>query len=164
MRGKDRIGLCLMNFGDHLFDRRRRKGRLRGIARRAGHDHGGFLGKTARVKDLRPAIREPAVAHDQRAALAKLARHGLHRIGAATRHKRHGAAVIDVAQHGRDIAHHTLEARRHVVQAAIGENDRELLQATLVDMVVRQFHRGLLCSVSRGRLLGFLGRAARKAT
>jgi hypothetical protein len=42
-----------------------------------------------------------------------------------------------------------------MVQAAIGENNRELLQATLVDMVVRQFHGGLLWFHFAGQISGF---------
>lgn len=77
---------------------------------------------------------------DMRAATPELARDRFHRIGAATRDQRHRLAIIDLAQPAGDIAHHMLEPRRHMVQRAVGEDDRELFQSVRVDMVMRQFH------------------------
>ena len=148
MRRKDRIGPHFVDFGHHILNRRRRKRRLRPVARGPRHHHRGLLGKTARLKDLGPAIGKPSITDDQNPPLTELARHRFHRIGTAAGHQGHRGAVINLFEKPRDFAHHTLEFGRHVVQAAVGKNHRKLLQSLRVNMVMRQFHRALLLRLS----------------
>ena len=140
MGGKDCFRLHLPNFSNHLFNRGRRKGGAGRVARPLCHDHMGFARKSARLENLGPAIGKPSIAHDQHFALAKLARHGFHRIGAATGDQGCGGAVIDLFQQGRDVAHDTLKALRHMVQRAVSEHDREFLQSLRVNMGEWQCH------------------------
>ena len=66
----------------------------------------------AHVEDLRPAVAEPAVAHDQHLlAGGELARDRLHAEGAAAGHEHRRARVVDAPSAMREMSlHHALEA------------------------------------------------------
>ena len=99
MRSEHHIGLLFEDGRHHFGDRRRHPGRLRAIADTAGFQHGGLGGDPAHVENLRPAVAEPAVADDQHLLVTgKLARHGFHAEGAATRHQHDRLGVIHLFQ------------------------------------------------------------------
>ena len=67
----------------------------------AGLEHGVRTGNLAHVKDLRPAVAEPAVADDQDMLVAgKLPGNRLHAEGAAARHQHGRMRAIDGFEHG----------------------------------------------------------------
>ncbi|MDT4858506.1 hypothetical protein FQZ97_929790 [compost metagenome] len=133
--------------GFHVFNRRRRPGGLRALGGAARLHHGVAGGDRAHVEDLRPAVAEPAVAdHHHVLAVRELARHGFHAEGAAARHQHGGVRAVDALEHGRDVGHHALEAFGHVVERAVGVDDRKLEQTIGVDVGQQSGHVCLLAA------------------
>ena len=95
------------------------------------------------VEDLRPAEGEEPVADDEAPpAGGQLPRDGLHGVGATARDHGDRPGVIRRGQDLDDLLHDVDEALRHVVERAVGEDDRVLQQAIGIDVSARQFHVG----------------------
>jgi hypothetical protein len=96
--------------------------------------HGLLRRNLPHLQNLRPAVAEPAVADDERLATGReLARHGLHAEAAAAGDDDRRACAVDLLQQAGNVAHHALELLRHVVQRAVGEDDRVLEQTVGID-------------------------------
>src|SRR5205807_5155699 len=131
----------------HLVHRRRGERRLMAAAHGAGLEHDLFGRDTTHLEDLRPAIAEPAVTDDERpAARCELARYGLHPERTAAGHDNGTARLIGLLQNAGDVAHHGLEFARHVIQRAVGEDDRVFEQAVGVDLGPQAWHGNYLLS------------------
>ena len=141
MRGEDHIGLGIADAGGHFLDGRGSKGCRGTVAGLTRHADGLFGGEFAGFENLRPAVGEPAVAHDQHMRIAaELPCDRLHRVAAATGHKRHRLGLVDFFQHAGNIAHHALKGARHVVQRPVGENDRIFQQSIGIDGIEKSIH------------------------
>ena len=137
MRGEDDVGPCLTDLCLNLLDRRGRKGRVDLVAGAAGFHDMGLSAEAARFEDLTPAIGEPAVADDHcLSLLTELPRDRLHREGAAAGNDGDRMGLVDLAQHLRDVPHHVLEVLAHVIERAVGEDDREFLEPAGVDILI----------------------------
>ncbi len=79
---------------------------------------------------------------------AELTGDRFHRIGAAAGHDGDLVRAIDLAQGRGQVAHHLLEPLRHVVQRAVGENDREFLEPLGVDLGAQMRHGGSPCGAA----------------
>ena len=118
------------NPAHHLINRRWRKGRLWAIAHLARLQDGDVIRESTRLKNLRPAITEPAIAQNQAfLILRKLARYRLHAIGTATGNHNGAVCGINLFEHGRDIGDDLLELGRHVIERAVGIHHRKLEQS-----------------------------------
>ena len=145
MRGEHHGRALAADGGDHLVDRRRCERRLRAAAGAAGlaDGHVGGIGESALLDDLRPAVTEPAVAHDHNlAALHVLAGYRLHAEAAAAGHDDGMLRVVGLAQHGREVAHHALKALRHMVERAVGVDHRVVEQTVGIDVGKQSGHGG----------------------
>ena len=116
MRCKHNIWSRVVDFCNHLFDRSGPKRLLRAIASLSGFHHLNSRGARCGFKDLRPSIRKPAVAHHQDIRIAaKLAGHCLHPESATAGDQSHCIRIVNLFQHSRNIGHHGLKNRRHMV-------------------------------------------------
>ena len=107
---KDNIGLFTFNFCDKLVDWRRRKRRLRVIAKGARLHHDGFGINTAHFENLGPAKAEKTVTdHQAFPAGRKLPCYRLHAVSASAGHDHNALGVVDFLQGRRDVVHDTLE-------------------------------------------------------
>ena len=80
-------------------------------------------GKVTGLENLRPTVREPAVAHDKgMRACTKLTGDSLHPIGSTTGDQGDLIGVVDLFQHIADVVHHALKGFAHMVKAAVGED------------------------------------------
>ncbi|OIQ89028.1 hypothetical protein GALL_291040 [mine drainage metagenome] len=135
VRREDDTGTLAAHRVDHLVDRRRHERGLRAIALAARLQHRDLVAQAAGLDDLRPAVAEPAVAHDEHSlTLHELARDRFHREAAAARNDHRGGGTVGFAQHRREVAHHALEALRHVVQRAIRVDDGVFEKTVGVDI------------------------------
>ncbi len=134
VRGEYHIRLAGANLGDNLVNRRRGK---RGLVAGIGFDRleYGLAGRDAcHLENLTPAIAEPAVTNDQtRLVLGKLARNGFHTIGATTGNHCHCVGVVHALERSGNVTHDLLEGLRHVIERAIGKDDRVFQQAFGID-------------------------------
>ncbi len=104
MRRKDRIGARGADGGGDLFGRGRGKGRVHRIARAPRLVHRHLARELTRVKDLRPAVGKPPVAHDKGMGPRRhLPRDRFHAKGPAPRDDGDVIGIIDLAQQGRDV-------------------------------------------------------------
>jgi hypothetical protein len=104
-------------------------------------DHGAAAQARIGIEDLRPAVAEPAVAHDQHPlAVGELARHGFHAEGAAAGNQHGRVGVIDVLEHAQDVLHHAHEFLGHVVERSVGVDHREFEQAIGIDIGQKSGH------------------------
>ena len=132
---KNHCGSLCRYARDDLVHQRRRKRRFGMIARAAGHQNMFFRRQSRCLEYLAPAIGEVSVAQDHhRLVFGELPRHGFHGIGPAAGHQGHGIRIVNVPQHCRDVAHHLLKGRTHMVQRAVGEDDGEFEQPIRVDV------------------------------
>ena len=135
VRRKHQVRLVGQDAGHDFFHRRRRKGRLftfPDAARLQDYGLGRYL---AHLENLGPAVAEPAIAdHQHLFVVGKLARHGFHAKGAAARHQHRRTRVVHLFQNSRDVFHDTLKTLRHVVERAVGVDDREFEQPVRVDV------------------------------
>ena len=144
MRGEDDGGLQLTDLLRHFLDGRRGEGGGGGVARAAGLHHLQMRGDFARLHDLRPAVGEPAVADHKRGfAMGELARHRLHREGAAAGDDGDAVRAVNLFQAGVDVAHGGLEPAAHVVERTVGEDDGIFQQAVGIDVRQKGVHWGL---------------------
>ena len=135
MRCKDNGGRFLRNPGNHILDRRGRKGGCRVVPSPPGLHNGLTGGQAAGFENLAPAVGEPAVAdHHDFLVASELAGHGFHRIGAPARHKRHGIRIVGGFEHLRDVPHHLAKSGGHVVERPVREHDRKFEQAVRVNI------------------------------
>ena len=156
MRRKHHIGARRVYFRHHFVNRRRRKRRARPRPVRPRHHHRHRAGKAAGVKNLAPPIGKPAIAHHKRMlAIAELPRHRLHRVRPAAGHQGHGIGVVNLAQHGRYIAHHTLKPARHMVERPIREYHREFFQPVGVNIWAKSGHPKSSCQGLTAHLTHF---------
>ena len=124
MRREHHVGLVPLNRRDHLGHRAGNPGRLLAIVHTPRLQHGGLGRNAAHVKDLRPAVAEPAIANHQHLfVLRKLARYGLHSKGAAARHQHGRLGVVHLFQDGGNVLHYPLKALRHMVERTVGIDD-----------------------------------------
>ena len=129
MRREHQVGALFTDRGHHLVDVGRCERRLRSVALAARLQHHGGCRDCTHLEDLGPAIAEPAVAqHHAPAAGAELTGNGLHAEAAATRDDDRRARAIGSLEQLGHAAHHRLEPARHVVERAIGIDDRVLEQ------------------------------------
>ncbi|MNY21134.1 hypothetical protein D3C86_1546580 [compost metagenome] len=137
MRGAHQLRLFRPDGRQHFGDRRRGEGGLGAGLDRPGLEHPGLGRNVAHLENLRPAVAEPAVAdHQALLPAGQLARHRLHAEGAAAGHYRHGVGVVDLLEGTRDVVHHPLERLRHMVERAVGVDDRVFDQAIGIDIRV----------------------------
>ena len=116
MRCKNNIWPHVMDFCDHIFNRSGPKRLLCAISSLSGFHHLHSRGARCGFKNLRPSIGKPAVAHHQDIRIAaKLAGYGLHPESAAAGDQGHRIRIIYLSQHSRNIGHHGLKNRRHMV-------------------------------------------------
>jgi hypothetical protein len=116
-------------------------------------DHGAAAQARIGIEDLRPAVAEPAVAHDQHPlAVGELARHGFHAEGAAAGNQHGRVGVIDLLEHAQDVLHHAHELLGHVVERSIGVDHREFEQAIGIDIGQKSGHGGYLHRKQLGSL------------
>ena len=135
MRGKYHVGLVGANACSHFVCRAWYPGGLRVVRHAAGLEHHLLRGDATHLKNLRPAVAEPAVAHHHGFfAGSKLARHGLHTKGTTARHQHCGLRAIHFFEQCRNIGHDALKALGHVVERAVGVDHREFEQTVGVDM------------------------------
>jgi len=143
VRGKHHLGLFSADGRGHVLRSTWRPRILATgplLARLA--DHGTTAqAEVADLENLRPAVAEPAVAHDQHLLpVGKLARHGLHAEGAAARHQHGRVGVVDLLERAQDVLHHAGKALGHVVQGAVGVDHREFQQAVWIDFRQKSGH------------------------
>ncbi len=147
VRCKHHIWAFACNGGHDFFHRAWNPRRLLGVSDAAGHQDRGLGRDVAHVKNLRPTVAEPAIADDQCFFVGgKLARHGFHAKRATAGHQNGRLGVVHLFQDGRDVAHHTLEALRHMVQRAVGVDHRKFKQALGIDLGQKAGHGSLLWS------------------
>ena len=125
--------------GDHLGDGGRRPRGPDIVGVRLSREDDGLARDRSGVEDLRPPEREEPVADDQ-ALLSRrdLPGHRFHRIGPATGDDGGTLRVVGGPQDAVDVLHDGDEARRHVVERTVGEDDRVLEQTAGIDVVVGQ--------------------------
>ena len=134
MGGENHLWLLRLDGRYHFVYRWRGEGGLAAGFYRPGLQDLGFGGDLAHLEDLRPAVAEPAVAdHQAFFAGGQLPRHGFHAEGAAARHHGYGAGVVHLLQVAGDVAHDLLKGLRHVVEGAVGVDDRIFDQAIGID-------------------------------
>ena len=135
MRREHHRRLFFGNGGLHFGNRCRCPGGLRFSGSLARLDHSVRGGDLAHVKNLRPAVAEPAVADDHHVfAAGKLAGHRFHAVGAAAGHQHGGMRAIDFLEHAGNVRHHALKALGHVVEGPVGVDHRKFEQAVRVDI------------------------------
>ena len=133
MRGEHDVGTEGGNFGTYFFYRRRRKRGLEAVFLPCGQ-HFGFRCDAALFEDLRPAVAEKAVAHNQAFfAACELARHRLHAGRAGAGNDGGMLCAVNFFQGGGDVTQGRLKFLRHVVQRAVGINHGIFEQAVGID-------------------------------
>ncbi|MNM53654.1 hypothetical protein D3C81_647590 [compost metagenome] len=110
MGGEDNLRLLRLNGCQHFVQRGWGVGSLTTSLDRSGFQHRGSRRDVAHLKDLAPAITEPAVAYHQ-ALLAggKLSCHRFHAECAAARDHRYSLSVVDLFQGAGNVLHHALK-------------------------------------------------------
>jgi hypothetical protein len=145
MRCEHHVGPRRGDGGDDFVDRCRRKRALLAGRDAARLQHLRLRRNAAHFEDLRPAVAEPAVADDQDPLVGgELACHRFHAEGATARHDDGRSGVVDRLEGARDVAHHALEALGHVVERAVGVDDRVFKQPVGVDVGQEAGHVCLL--------------------
>ncbi len=101
VRCEHNIGALCLDGGNHFLHWAGHPRCLWMAAEGVRLEHGGRTGNAPHVKDLRPAITEPAVAQDQRLLVGcKLPRHRFHAECSASRHQHCAVGVVDLFQNG----------------------------------------------------------------
>ena len=135
MRGKHHVGLVGANACSHFVCRAWHPSGLRVVRHAAGLEHHLLRGDAAHLKNLRPAVAEPTVAHHHGFfASSKLARHSLHAKGATARHQYRHWGAVHLFENGRNVGHDALEALGHVIERAVGVDHREFEQTVGVNL------------------------------
>ena len=151
MRRKYHGGLFLRDRRRDFGDGGGRPGGFTAFGDAPGLEHGVALGNAAHVEDLGPAEAEPAVADDHDVlVLCELAGYRFHAKGAAARYQGHRVGAIDLLEHARDVGHHATKAFGHVVERAVGVDDREFEQAVGVDLGQQAGHGESPCCSNWG--------------
>ncbi|MNG79364.1 hypothetical protein D3C79_379730 [compost metagenome] len=110
MGGEDNLRLVRLNGCQHFVQRGWRVGSLAARVDRSGFQHRGGRRDVAHLKDLAPAITEPAVAYHQALLVGgKLSRHRFHAECTAARHHRNSLGVVDLFQGLGNVLHHALK-------------------------------------------------------
>ena len=133
MRGEHDVGTEGGDFGTYFFYRRRRKRGLEAVFLPCGQ-HFGFRCDAALFEDLRPAVAEKAVAHNQAFfAACELACNRLHAGRAGAGHDGGILGAVNFLQGGGDVTQGRLKFLRHVVQRAVGINHGIFEQAVSIN-------------------------------
>ncbi|MNM25928.1 hypothetical protein D3C81_363850 [compost metagenome] len=110
MGGEDNLRPRSRNGCQHFVQRGWGVGSLATSVDRSGFQHRGGRRDVAHLKDLAPAITEPAVAYHQALLVGgKLSRHRFHAKCAAARDHRNGLGVVDLFQGRGNVLHHGLK-------------------------------------------------------
>ena len=142
MRGKHHLGALHANGLGHIGSGAWCPGVLRSFTLLARLANDRAAAQTSiGVENLRPAVAEPAIAHNQHFfAIGKLARHGFHAKSAAARHQHGGVGVVDLFEHAQNVLHRTDKLFGHVIERPVGVHHREFEQAIGIDVGKQSRH------------------------
>jgi hypothetical protein len=146
VRGEDHVGPVGVDRCHHQFDRCGSERSLRAIALALRLHHDFFRRDRAGLEDLRPAKREePVTDHQHLLAGGELPGDRFHRVGSAAGDHDCPVRPVNLTQRGVNLAHDLLESLAHVVERAVGEDDRVFEQAIGIDVGAQGWHVGISC-------------------